>query len=92
MVKKAIKNPLIEHLRVSIQNAYKTGNIPKLNDICQNIVEMLKHGEDFRRHNRHIELGSYYTETDQLTNLFSQTLRMINKTENPHLTILGRRS
>ena len=92
MVKKAAKNPLIEQFRVSIQDAYRKGNIPQLHIICQNIFEMIKHGEDFRRKNRHIELGSYYNETDKLVNLYSQTLRMINKTENPQLTILGRRN
>lgn len=92
MVKRAIKNPLIDHFRITIQNAYKMGDIAKLNDVCQNIVELLKHGDDFRRRNRNIELTTVIKESNQLTDLYSQTLRMINKTENPQITILGRRN
>ncbi|MFW9876143.1 MAG: hypothetical protein ACFFG0_23830 [Candidatus Thorarchaeota archaeon] len=81
MYKKRNKNTFIINLRKAVQQAYKRGNIPRLNDYSEYIVDLIQENQAFRIHNQHIELHALYIELNQLTDLLSQNLRLITKLE-----------
>ena len=81
MIRRYKKDMFITNLRKAIQQAYKRGNIPRLNDVSEFIVDLIQENQAFRIQNQHIELRPLYLELNQLTDLLSQNLRLITKLE-----------
>lgn len=75
------KNTFVVNLKNSLQQAYKKANIPQLNDISAFLVDLIQENQEFRIHNRHLEVQPIFKELNALVNLYSQSLKLISKLE-----------
>ena len=81
MVKRHNGNVFIDNIKSAMFQAYKTANIPKLNDISELLMELMLENQMFRIQNRHLEPKAIYDDQNRYVLLYTQILKMVSKLE-----------
>ena len=81
MIKRNKGNVFITNLKNATFEAYRKGNIPKLNDISELLMELMLENQAFRIQNRHLEPKSVYDDQNRYVLLYTQILKMVSKLE-----------
>jgi hypothetical protein len=81
MVKRHKGNVFMTNIKNAMFEAYKTKNIPKLNDISQLLMELIYNNQQFRIEQRHLEPQGLYDDLDSFVSLYSQNLKFVSKLE-----------